>query len=280
MPGCAVTEVRIDGVQHEYSTLDGVKEDVIDILLNLKELSVSLKDREEVMLTLNKKGPGVVTAADIELDHDVEIINPEQVIAHLNDDGELNMELKVKLGKGYEPSTARTAEADRTVGFLQLDAIFSPVRRVAYTVESARVEQRTNLDKLVITLETDGTLDAEDAIRRAATVLQQQLRAFVNLDSSILQEPSKEEEEIDPVLLRPVEDLELTVRSANCLKAEAVQYIGDLVQRTETDLLKTPNLGKKSLNEIKDVLQSRSLSLGMRLDNWPPSFLQIKEKDK
>ncbi|OGT30863.1 MAG: DNA-directed RNA polymerase subunit alpha [Gammaproteobacteria bacterium RIFCSPHIGHO2_12_FULL_35_23] len=279
MPGCAVTEVKIDGVQHEYSALEGVQEDVIEILLNLKELAIKLYDKEEAVLTLSKKGPGIVTAADIQLDQSVEIVNPHHVIAHLNQEGELNMELKVRLGKGYEPVINRlqTEEEGRAIGFLQLDAIYSPVKRVSYTVERARVEQRTDLDKLIITLETDGTLDAEEAIRRAATILQQQLRAFVDLDSSILQEPIKEEEEIDPILLRPVEDLELTVRSANCLKAEAVQYIGDLVQRTETDLLKTPNLGKKSLNEIKDVLASRGLSLGMRLDNWPPSFLKSKD---
>ncbi len=278
MPGCAVTDVKIKGVDHEYSALDGVKEDVIEILLNLKELAIKLEDRDSALLTLSKKGPGVVTAADIKADHAIEILNPDHVIAHLGDEGELEMEMEIRVGKGYEPASLRQSdEEDRKIGYLQLDATYSPVKRVSYAVESARVEQRTDLDKLVITLETDGSLNPEEAVRRSATILQHQLRAFVNLDSSILQEPEKIEDEIDPVLLRPVEDLELTVRSANCLKAESIQYIGDLVQRTETDLLKTPNLGKKSLNEIKDVLASRGLSLGMRLDNWPPSFLKLKD---
>jgi DNA-directed RNA polymerase subunit alpha len=275
MPGCAVTEVKIDGVLHEYSSMNGVKEDVVEVLLNLKGLAVKLNEKDEAILHIKKKGAGVVTAGDIEVDHDVEIVNPDHVIAHLTDEGDLNMELKVQRGRGYEPVTARFQEEDdKPVGVLHIDAIYSPVKRVSYSVESARVERRTDLDKLILTVETNGTIDPEDAIRRAATILQQQLYSFVDLDSSILQEPEKIEDEIDPVLLRPVEDLELTVRSANCLKAEAVNYIGDLVQRSETDLLKTPNLGKKSLNEIKDVLASRGLSLGMHIEGWPPSFLK------
>lgn len=277
MPGSAVTEVQIEGVLHEYSAVDGIQEDVIEILLNLKGLALRLHDVEQATIRLKKSVPGPVTAADIELPHNVEIMNPDHVIAHLQS-GELSMEMVVCLGKGYEPASVRKAGVDATIGVLHLDAIYSPVKRVSYSVESARVEQRTDLDKLILSLECDGTLDPEEAVRRAATILQQQLSAFVDLDSSILQEPVKEEEEIDPILLRPVEDLELTVRSANCLKAEAIQYIGDLVQRTETDLLKTPNLGKKSLNEIKEVLVSRNMSLGMRLENWPPSFLKLKDE--
>ena len=278
MPGSAVTEVTIEGVLHEYSAIDGVQEDVIEILLNLKGLAISLHDVEQATIKIHKSEPGVVTAADIELPHNVEIANPEHVIAHLQS-GSLSMEMVVRIGKGYEPASVRKQLQDsRTIGVLHLDAAYSPVRRVSYSVESARVEQRTDLDKLIMTIESDGTLDPEEAVRRAATILQQQLSAFVDLDSSILQEPVKAEEEVDPVLLRPVEDLELTVRSANCLKAEAIQYIGDLVQRTETELLKTPNLGKKSLNEIKDVLVSRGMSLGMRLENWPPSFLKLKDE--
>jgi DNA-directed RNA polymerase subunit alpha len=282
MPGCAVTEVKIKGVLHEHSNITGVREDVVEVLLNLKGLAVKLHEKDETVLRINKKGPCVVTAADIEGDHDVEIVNPSQTIAHLAAEGELVMEMKVARGRGYEPVVNRfqDEEEERPVGMLHVDAVYSPIKRISYSVESARVEQRTDLDKLVLTVETNGTIDPEDAIRRAATVLQQQLYAFVDLDSSILQEPEKIEDEIDPVLLRPVEDLELTVRSANCLKAEAVNYIGDLVQRTENDLLKTPNLGKKSLNEIKDVLASRSLSLGMHLENWPPSFLQQDRDDK
>lgn len=273
MPGCAVVEATIEGVLHEYSTLDGVHEDVIDILLNLKNVAFILHGRDEVMLHLKKKGPGPVLAGDISLDHDVEVVNPDYVIANLTQNGELNMTLKVARGRGYQPAANRTLgeEESRTIGALQLDASFSPVRRVAYSVENARVEQRTDLDKLVIDLETNGTLNPEEAIRRAATILQQQLAAFVELKHE--EEKGSESAklpEVDPILLRPVDDLELTVRSANCLKAENILLIGDLVQRTENELLKTPNLGKKSLNEIKDVLASRSLYLGMKLDNWPP----------
>ena len=280
MPGCAVVEAEIDGVLHEYSAIEGVQEDVIEILLNLKGLAIKLHGRDEVTLSLSKKGPGVVTAADIQLDHDVEIVNGDHVIANLADNGSLNMKLKVARGRGYVPSDARQSDEDetRSIGRLQLDASFSPVRRIAYVVENARVEQRTNLDKLVIDLETNGTLDPEESIRRAATILQQQLAAFVDLKGDTVPEVVEQEDEIDPILLRPVDDLELTVRSANCLKAENIYYIGDLIQRTEVELLKTPNLGKKSLTEIKDVLASRGLSLGMRLDNWPPASLKKDDK--
>lgn len=280
MPGCAVVEVEIEGVLHEYSAVEGVQEDVIEILLNLKDVAILLHGRDEAVLTLNKKGPGAVTAGDIQLDHDVEIVNPEHVIAHLNDTAEIKMQLRIQRGRGYEPADARQSPEDesRSIGRLQLDATFSPVRRVSYVVESARVEQRTDLDKLIIDLETDGTLDPEEAIRRSATILQEQLAAFVDLETDKEQEPEEEEDQIDPILLRPVDDLELTVRSANCLKAENIYYIGDLIQRTEVELLKTPNLGKKSLTEIKDVLASRGLSLGMRLENWPPASLKGDDK--
>ena len=280
MPGCAVTGVEIDGVLHEYSSIEGVQEDVIDIILNLKGLALKMHNRDEATLTLSKKGPGVVTAADITLDHDVEIVNPEHVIANLTKSGELNMSLKLAMGRGYEPATVRTEaeETSRPIGNLQLDASFSPVRRVAYSVERARVEQRTDLDKLIIDIETNGTIDPEEAIRRAATVLQDQLSVFVDLKGKQVVESAKEQSDVDPILLRPVDDLELTVRSANCLKAESIYFIGDLIQRTEVELLKTPNLGKKSLTEIKDVLASRGLSLGMRLENWPPAGLKDKEQ--
>jgi len=280
MPGCAVTEVEIDGVLHEYTSIEGVQEDVIDILLNLKSLAIVLNGRDEVSLTLNKSGLGPVTAGDIQLSHDVEIHNPELVIANLTKAGELNMTIKVERGRGYVPAAQRASfeEEDRPIGNLQLDASFSPVHRVNYTVDSARVEQRTNLDKLIFDVETNGTIDPEEAIRRAANILRDQLAIFVDLQGNEESEPEAKEDEIDPVLLRPVDDLELTVRSANCLKAENIYYIGDLIQRTEVELLKTPNLGKKSLTEIKEVLAQRSLSLGMRLENWPPASLQEKEK--
>ncbi|WP_299946533.1 DNA-directed RNA polymerase subunit alpha [uncultured Microbulbifer sp.] len=280
MPGCAVTEVEIDGVEHEYSAIEGVQEDVIEILLNLKEIAVVMHGKDQAVLSLSKRGPGVVTAGDIQADHDIEIVNPEHVIAHITGDVELSLRLTLARGRGYQPADARRGEEEegRTIGRLQLDASYSPVRRVAYSVESARVEQRTDLDKLVLDLETNGTLDPEEAIRRAATILQQQLAVFVDLEGEKDAQPKAEEPEVDPVLLRPVDDLELTVRSANCLKAENIYYIGDLIQRTEVELLKTPNLGKKSLTEIKDVLASRGLSLGMRLENWPPVSLKGDSK--
>ncbi|SFC47654.1 DNA-directed RNA polymerase subunit alpha [Marinospirillum celere] len=280
MPGCAIVEAEIEGVEHEYSTLEGVQEDVIEILLNLKQVAVKIHSRDDAVLTLKKQGPGPVTAGDLQGDHDVEIINPDLVIANLNGGAQLNMQLRVEKGRGYVPADARVSDDDETrpIGRLALDATFSPVLRVAYAVEAARVEQRTDLDKLVLELETDGTLDPEESIRRSATILQEQLAAFVDLETDKQQEPEEEEDQIDPVLLRPVDDLELTVRSANCLKAENIYYIGDLIQRTEVELLKTPNLGKKSLTEIKDVLAARALSLGMRLENWPPASLKNDDK--
>ncbi|WP_460805756.1 DNA-directed RNA polymerase subunit alpha [Microbulbifer agarilyticus] len=280
MPGCAVTEVEIDGVEHEYSAIEGVQEDVIEILLNLKEIAVVMHGKDQAVLSLSKKGPGAVTAGDIQVDHDIEIVNPEHVIANITGDVDLNIRLTVARGRGYQPADARREDEEETraIGRLQLDASFGPVRRVSYSVESARVEQRTDLDKLVLDLETNGTLDPEEAIRRAATILQQQLAVFVDLEGEKDAQPEAKEEEVDPVLLRPVDDLELTVRSANCLKAENIYYIGDLIQRTEVELLKTPNLGKKSLTEIKDVLASRGLSLGMRLENWPPASLKGDSK--
>jgi DNA-directed RNA polymerase subunit alpha len=278
MPGCAVVEAEIDGVLHEYSALEGVQEDVIEILLNLKNVAVMMHDetKDRAILSLNKKGPCQVTAGDITLDHEIEIANPEYVIANVTGDVDFSVRLTIARGRGYQPADMIQSEEDeaKTIGRLQLDASYSPVRRLSYSVESARVEQRTNLDKLVLDLETDGTIDPEEAIRRAATILQHQLAVFVDLEGESLSEPEEKEEEIDPILLRPVDDLELTVRSANCLKAENLYYIGDLIQRTEVELLKTPNLGKKSLTEIKDVLASKGLSMGMRLENWPPACLR------
>jgi len=276
IPGAAITEVEIDGVLHEYTTLEGLQEDVIEVLLNFKDVAIRLHNLDETMLTLSKKGKGVVTAADIKVDHNVEIINPDHVICHLTKDIALNMRLKVARGVGYQPATSRRRpdEESRPIGRLQLDASFCPVRRVAYEVDSARVEQRTDLDKLVLDIETNGTIDAEEAVRKAAEILQDQLTVFGDFTRRESESTKADKAGVDPVLLRPIDDLELTVRSANCLKAESIYYIGDLVQRTEVELLKTPNLGKKSLTEIKDVLFSRGLSLGMKLENWPPAGLQ------
>ena len=277
MPGYAATEVKITGVLHEYSALEGVQEDVVDILLNLKGIVFKLHNAQEIVLKLKKQGPGVVTAADIELTHDVEIINPEHVIAHLAQGGKLEMQVKVEHGRGYEPAINRHKEEEnRAIGGILLDASFSPVRRVSYAVESARVEQRTDLDKLIVDIETNGVVEPEEAVRYAARVLVDQLSVFADLKGTPISIEQPKAQQVDPILLQPVDDLELTVRSANCLKAENIYYIGDLIQRTETELLKTPNLGRKSLNEIKEVLASKGLTLGIKLENWPPAGLVEK----
>jgi len=280
MVGYSATEVTISGVLHEYSSIDGVQEDVVNILLNLKGVVFKLHNRDEVTLSLRKDGEGVVTAADIQTPHDVEIINPGHVIAHLSAGGKIDMQIKIEKGRGYVPGNLRRYgdEPTKSIGRIVLDASFSPVKRVSYTVESARVEQRTDLDKLVVEIETNGAITAEDAVRASAKILVEQLAVFAQLEGSELaafdQQPAaRNSQQFDPILLRPVDELELTVRSANCLKAENIYYIGDLIQRTENELLKTPNLGRKSLNEIKEVLASRGLTLGMKLDSWPPAGL-------
>jgi DNA-directed RNA polymerase subunit alpha len=271
IPGFAITQVKINGVVHEYSTLDGVQEDVVDVLLNIKKIALKMHDTSEATITLNKSEEGPVTAGDFEVGHDVEIVNPDHVIAHLNKGGKLNIEAKVEMGRGYQPVPLRTkgSESDNVLGFIMIDASFSPITKVSYVVESARVEQRTDLDKLIMDVETNGVVDAEQAIRDAARILMGQLSVFANLESELTEVEVQQAPVIDPILLRPVDDLELTVRSANCLKAENIHYIGDLVQRNESDLLKAPNLGRKSLNEIKDILKIKGLELGMTVENWP-----------
>ena len=279
MVGYSATEVTIAGVLHEYSSIDGVQEDVVNILLNLKGVVFKLHTRDEVTLSLRKDGEGPVLASDIQTPHDVEIINPDHVIAHLSQGGKLDMQIKVEKGRGYVPGTMRryADEPTKSIGRIVLDASFSPVKRVSYTVESARVEQRTDLDKLLIEIETNGAITAEDAVRASAKILVEQLAVFAQLEGGELaafDAPApRSAQQFDPILLRPVDELELTVRSANCLKAENIYYIGDLIQRTENELLKTPNLGRKSLNEIKEVLASRGLTLGMKLESWPPAGL-------
>ena len=303
MVGYAPTEVQIAGVVHEYSTMDGVREDVVDLLLNLKGVVFRLHNRDEVFLTLRKDTAGPVLASDIDVPHDVEVINGDHVIATLTEGGKVDMQIKVEKGRGYVPGTLRSLMDAKTIGRVVLDASFSPVRRVSYAVESARVEQRTDLDKLVVDIETNGVIAPEEAVRQSARILVEQLSVFAALEGAELQvdfggastigqasalglpQPRPLGSSgggggvgggpvVDPILLRPVDDLELTVRSANCLKAENIYYIGDLIQRTENELLKTPNLGRKSLNEIKEVLASRGLTLGMRLENWPPAGLE------
>jgi DNA-directed RNA polymerase subunit alpha len=273
IPGYAITEVEIDGVLHEYSTIEGLQEDVLEVLLNLKDVAIRMGTGDSSTLTLDKSGPGVVTAADIKTDHNVEILNGDHVICHLTKEASISMRLKIERGFGYQPAAARRLPDEEThvIGRLMLDASFSPVRRVAYEVDAARVEQRTDLDKLVLDIETNGTIDAEEAVRTAADILTDQLSVFGDFTHRDRSAAKPATAGVDPVLLRPIDDLELTVRSANCLKAESIYYIGDLIQKTEVELLKTPNLGKKSLTEIKEVLAQRDLSLGMKLENWPPA---------
>lgn len=272
IPGCAITEVSIDGVVHEYSSKEGIQEDIINILLNLKSVYFQLESRDMVELSLHKKGEGPVYARDFQLPHDVTVCNPEYVIAHMAHNGELNMTVKVVRGRGYEPANQRFLPEDETksLGWMHLDASFSPINKVSYRVENTRVGNKADLDKLILEVETNGTISAEDAIRTAAKILNSQLAVLIELQDEQKKEPEKvETSTVDPLLLRPIDDLELTVRSTNCLKAENIYQIGDLVQRTEVELLKTPNLGKKSLTEIKDVLASKGLSLGVKLENWP-----------
>lgn len=275
MTGYAPTEVKIDGVLHEYSTIDYVEEDVVDILLNLKGVVFKLHGRQSVVLTLNASKDGEVTAGDIDLPHDVDILNPQHVICHLSKNGKLNMEIKVEAGRGYcSVNNRRSGDSNREVGVILLDASFSPIERVSFEVESARVEQRTDLDRLILDVETDGSVDPAESVRQAARILIDQMDIFANLHDISIEEEEESVPQVDPVLLLPVDDLELTVRSANCLKAEQIYYIGDLIQRTETELLKTPNLGRKSLNEIKEVLASKGLTLGSKLETWPPAGLE------
>lgn len=277
MVGYAPTEVTIAGVLHEFSSLDGIQEDVMDIMLNLKGVVFRLHDRDEVTVNLRKDGSGIVTAADIQMPHDVEVVNPNHIICHLSGSAKLDMQIKVEKGRGYVPGNVRRFGDDtpNMIGLIRLDASFSPILRVSYAVENARVEQRTDLDRLVMEVETNGAISAEEAIRAAARILVEQLMVFAQFEGNeheivVAETPRVTTQQYDPILLRPVDELELTVRSANCLKAENIYYIGDLIQRTEHELLKTPNLGRKSLNEIKEVLASRGLTLAMKLENWPP----------
>jgi len=275
MDGFAPTEVSITGVLHEYSTLDGIQEDVVDVLLNIKGIIFKLHGRNEVRLRLKKSGSGVVLASDIELPHDAEVINPNHIICHLSDNADIEMEIKVEKGRGYQSVVGRKKSGnENNIGSIQLDASFSPIARVSFDVEPARVEQRTDLDRLVLDIETDGSLEPEEAVRSAARILIDQMAVFADLQGTPVEEVEEVAPPIDPILLRPVDDLELTVRSANCLKAEDIYYIGDLIQRTETELLKTPNLGRKSLNEIKEVRASKGLTLGSKLEAWPPVNLE------
>ncbi len=270
LPGAAVTEAKIDNVLHEFSSIDGVKEDVVEIILNLKGLAIQFDGvMPTTRLTLHKKGEGVVKASDITCKGDVKIMNPDHVIAHMTKSGDLKITMTVSRGRGYVPALTVDKKENQEIGLISLDASFSPIRKVTYTVENARVEQRTDLDKLVLEIETNGTISPDEAVKKAAYMLHDQVNVFIDLEPPKPQKAMDAVTGVDPLLLRPVDDLELTVRSANCLKAEDIFFIGDLVQRSENELLKTPNLGKKSLNEIKNILEKNGLSLGMQVDNWP-----------
>ncbi len=275
LKGAAVTEVEIEGVLHEYSSIEGVQEDVVDILLNLKMLAVRSQGHGDVQVKLHKRGPGVMTGADIVSEHGIEVANPDQVIATLTRDVELVMHLRIDDGRGYDAAASRRQNHEKRIGVMALDASFSPVLKVSYQVENARVEQRTDLDRLILDVETNGVVDPVWAIQEASRILRSQLGVLAGAENQQAPEASQAQGGQDqmPLLVRPVDDLELTVRSANCLKAEDIFYIGDLVQKSEQELLKAPNLGKKSLTEIKEVLVAHGLSLGMRIENWPPENL-------
>ncbi len=274
MEGAAVVEAKIANVLHEYSTLEGVQEDVVDILLNLKGLAIRLYEKDSTMVRVHKKGKGVVTGADIQVEETVEIANKNHVIAHLSDRGELEMDLWIEKGRGYQPAVVRKEKKEnQVVGSLLLDASFSPIKKVSYNVESTRVGDRTDLDKLILELETNGTVSAEELVSQAAITLHSQLNVFVNLEEIEITEQESAKNEIDELLMKPVEEVDLTVRSANCLKSEKIYYLGDLVVRSEIDLMRTPNLGKKSLTEIKNMLADFGLRLGMEVENWPPAKL-------
>jgi DNA-directed RNA polymerase subunit alpha len=276
LQGAAVTGIKIDGVLHEFSALPGVMEDVTEIILNLKAMAVRSHSAEPKTVTLHKKGAGAVTAGDIQTGHDIEVVDPNHVIANLNGNGELKMELTIGTGKGYSPAADRKeGEEGRQPGHILIDAIYSPVRRVSFKVSDARVGQVTDYDKLNMDIETNGVVAPEDALAFAARILQDQLSVFINFEDIAEEQAGKGEViDINPHLLMKVDELELSVRSANCLKNENIVYIGDLVQRGESEMLKTPNFGRKSLNEIKDVLGQMGLGLGMKLDNWPPENIE------
>ncbi|BGI51557.1 MAG: DNA-directed RNA polymerase subunit alpha [Buchnera aphidicola (Ceratovacuna japonica)] len=276
IPGCAITEVYIEGILHEYSTKDGVKEDIIDILLNIKDLPIKMHSKDFSFITIEKHGECKVIASDISHNGDIEITKLKHFICSLTSkNSSIKIRMKVEKGIGYSPASSRVNDENRdaSLGRILLDAWYSPINHISYNVESARVKQRTDLDKLIIFIETNGTIDPESAIRYASTILYEQLESFIYLRDLKQDKVKEKKPKFDPALLRPVDDLELTVRSANCLKSESIHYIGDLIQKTEVELLKTPNLGKKSLTEIKDVLSSKNLFLGTQLKNWPPKDL-------
>ena len=275
LQGAAITSVQIDGVLHEFGTVPGVREDVTDIVLNLKTIGIRAHGETAKRCYLKADGPAVVTAGMIETPHDVEIMDPDQVICHVDQGGRFSMELTVLTGKGYVPSHLNKAE-DAPIGLIAIDAIYSPVRKVAYKVENSRVGQQTDYDRLTLQVETDGSVTPEDALALAARILQDQLQLFINFEEPQVHGAGEIKRDLpfNPNLLRKVDELELSVRSANCLKNDNIVYIGDLVQKTEAEMLRTPNFGRKSLNEIKEVLAQMGLHLGMEVPGWPPENIE------
>jgi DNA-directed RNA polymerase subunit alpha len=275
LQGAAVTAIQIDGVLHEFSSIPGVREDVIDIVLNVKDIAIKMQADQAKRLTLRKHGPGVVTAGDIAVTGDAQILNPDLVLCTLDDGAEIRMELTVATGKGYIPAERNRPE-DAPIGLIPVDSLFSPVKKVSYRVENTRSGQILDYDKLTMSIETDGSITPDDALAFAARILQDQLEVFLNFE-----EPKKEEAPaaipelaFNPALLKKVDELELSVRSANCLKNDNIVYIGDLIQKTESEMLRTPNFGRKSLNEIKEVLAQMGLHLGMEVSGWPPENIE------
>jgi DNA-directed RNA polymerase subunit alpha len=275
LQGAAVTSIQIDGVLHEFSSIPGVREDVIDIVLNIKDIAIKMQSDQPKRLTLRKHGPGVVTAADIQMTGDAQVLNPELVLCTLDEGAEIRMELTVAAGKGYVPADRNRPE-DAPIGLIPVDSLFSPVKKVSYRVENTRSGQILDYDKLTLSIETDGSVSPDDALAFAARILQDQLEIFLNFE-----EPRKEEAPaaipelaFNPALLKKVDELELSVRSANCLKNDNIVYIGDLIQKSEAEMLRTPNFGRKSLNEIKEVLAQMGLHLGMEVSGWPPENIE------
>ena len=289
LQGAAVTSMKIEGVLHEFSSLAGVREDVTDIVLNVKQVALRMEGDQPKRLQLSATGPGEVTAGQIATTGDIEVMNKDLVICHLDEGATLNMELTAEVGKGYVPA-ANNRPADAPIGLVPVDALYSPVRQVSYKVENTRVGQELDYDKLTLTVETDGTITPDDALAYAARILQDQLQLFVHFDDAMVQvpmtagmaapsaDPEGDANQLNRYLLKKVDELELSVRSANCLKNDNIIYIGDLVQKTEAEMLRTPNFGRKSLNEIKEVLSSMGLRLGMDIPGWPPENIEEMAK--
>ena len=281
LQGAAVTSVQVDGVLHEFTSIPGMIEDVTEFVLNIKSLALKLNSDQPKKMTLKASGPGEVKASQIESGIDIEIINPELVLCHLDKSAKLNLELNVENGKGYVPAEHQKKE-DKQIGLILVDAIYSPVKKVSYKIENSRVGQVTDYDKLVLNVETNGSIESDDAIAMSARILQEQLQYFINFEEPEIDEKTKDEEseiKFNRNLLRKVDELELSVRSANCLRNDNIVYIGDLVQKSENDMLRTPNFGRKSLNEIREVLMQMGLNLGMDISDWPPENIEELSKN-